>query len=49
MFKGIVQPEMKMLSLFTQPHAIPNRYFEWNTKEDALKNISVHKMTVILL
>ncbi len=49
-FKGIVQPEMKMLSLFTQPHVIPNRYFEnifW--KEDALKNISGHKMSHIAL
>jgi len=46
--KGLVHPKMKILSVFTHPHVVPNLYVficSVDTKEDIWKNVLIKQIS----
>jgi len=44
LIKGLGHPKMKILSLFTHPHVVPNPYVLY-TKEDIWKNVLIKQIS----
>jgi len=47
LFKGLVPPKMKILSVFTHPHVVPKLclFVLLNTKEDIWKNVLIKQIS----
>ncbi len=48
LFKGIVQPEMKILSSFTHPEVVPNIYKLISAIEHKIRYLNVDNQTVMV-
>jgi len=44
--KGIVHPKMKILSVFTHPHVVPNLYVFICSAEDIWKNVLIKQISI---